>query len=178
MKMNLLNFKNTLTITCACHCHVHCLQSVSCGSGGGNASGADSTASGNDEALIGAGSSFDNPLFSKQFSEYNKTNGLKVNYQSVGSGAGISQLTSKTVDFGASDAPMNGKQDSALTAPAIHIPVTAGAVALSYNLPDVKDTLHLTPDVVAGMFLGTITNGTIRRSPPSTKASNCPLPAS
>ncbi len=62
---------------------------------------------------FGAGSSFDYILFSKQFSEYNKTNGLKVNYQSVGSGAGISQLTNKTVDFGASDAPMNGKQDSA-----------------------------------------------------------------
>jgi phosphate transport system substrate-binding protein len=153
MKMNLLNLKNTLAIVAL----VASTGLVSCGGGGGNASGADSTASGNDDALIGAGSSFDNPLFSKQFSEYNKTTGLKVNYQSVGSGAGISQLTNKTVDFGASDAPMNGKQDSALTAPAIHIPVTAGAVALSYNLPDVKDTLNLTPDVIAGMFLGTIT---------------------
>ncbi|HEY4063287.1 MAG TPA: phosphate ABC transporter substrate-binding protein PstS [Puia sp.] len=129
---------------------------VSCG-GGGSTSGSDSTASSNTDALIGAGSSFDYPLFSKQFSEYNKTNGLKVNYQSVGSGAGISQLTSKTVDFGASDAPMNGKQDSALSAPAIHIPITAGAVVLSYNLPEVKDTLMLSPDVLAGIFLGTIT---------------------
>jgi len=153
MKMNLLNLKNTLAIVAL----VASTGLVSCGSGGGNASGADSTASGNDDALIGAGSSFDNPLFSKQFSEYNKTNGLKVNYQSVGSGAGISQLTNKTVDFGASDAPMNGKQDSALTAPAIHIPVTAGAVVLSYNLPDVKDTLRLSPDVLASIFLGTIT---------------------
>lgn len=131
---------------------------ISCG-GGGSTPGSDSAASGSsdDNILIGAGSSFDNPLFSKQFSEYNKTNGLKVNYQSVGSGAGISQLTNKTVDFGASDAPMNGKQDSALTAPAIHIPVTAGAVVLSYNLPEVKDTLMLSPDVLAGIFLGTIT---------------------
>src|ERR1700743_1273108 len=133
---------------------------VSCG-GGGSTSGSDSTsnAGGNsdDNTLIGAGSSFDYPLFSKQFSEYNKSNGLKVNYQSVGSGAGISQLTNKTVDFGASDAPMNGKQDSALSSPAIHIPVTAGAVVLSYNLPDVKDTLQLSPDVLAGIFLGTIT---------------------
>ncbi|MBS1604832.1 MAG: extracellular solute-binding protein, partial [Bacteroidetes bacterium] len=99
---------------------------VSCGGGGGSTTGADSTASGgssDDNTLIGAGSSFDNPLFSKQFSEYNKANGLKVNYQSVGSGAGISQLTAKTVDFGASDAPMNGKQDSALSGPAIHIPI-------------------------------------------------------
>ncbi|MBS1661960.1 MAG: phosphate ABC transporter substrate-binding protein PstS [Bacteroidetes bacterium] len=131
---------------------------VSCG-GGGSTSGSDSTSNSNsdDNALIGAGSSFDNPLFSKQFSEYNKTSGLKVNYQSVGSGAGISQLTNKTVDFGASDAPMNGKQDSALTAPAIHIPITAGAVVLSYNLPEVKDTLMLTPSVLADIFLGKIT---------------------
>jgi phosphate transport system substrate-binding protein len=151
MKMNLLNLKSALIVAL-----IAITGLVSCG-GGGSTSGSDSTASGNDDALIGAGSSFDNPLFSKQFSEYNKTTGLKVNYQSVGSGAGISQLTNKTVDFGASDAPMNGKQDSALTAPAIHIPVTAGAVVLSYNLPDVKDTLQLSPDVLAGIFLGTIT---------------------
>jgi len=133
---------------------------VSCGGGGGSTSGADSTANaggGDDNTLIGAGSSFDNPLFSKQFSEYNKANGLKVNYQSVGSGAGISQLTAKTVDFGASDAPMNDKQDSALSAPAIHIPITAGAVVLSYNLPDFKDTLKLSPEVLADIFLGKIT---------------------
>jgi len=154
MKMNLLNLKSVFAIVAL----MASTGLVSCG-GGGSTSGSDSTASssGNDDALIGAGSSFDNPLFSKQFSEYNKTTGLKVNYQSVGSGAGISQLTNKTVDFGASDAPMNGKQDSALSAPAIHIPVTAGAVVLSYNLPDVKDTLKLSPDVLAGIFLGTIT---------------------
>jgi phosphate transport system substrate-binding protein len=87
-----------------------------------------------DTELTGAGSSFDYPLFTKMFADYNTTNGIKVNYQSVGSGAGISQLTAKTVDFGATDAPMNGEQDSALPAPACHIPVTAGAVVLSYNL--------------------------------------------
>lgn len=130
---------------------------TSCG-GGGTPSGKDSTSSSStDDALIGAGSSFDNPLFSKLFSEYNKTNGLKVNYQSVGSGAGISQLTNKTVDFGASDAPMNGKQDSAVSSPVLHIPVTAGAVVLSYNLADVKDTLKLSPAVLADIFLGKIT---------------------
>jgi len=110
-----------------------------------------------DKELIGAGSSFDYPLFSKMFSEYNTLTGVKVNYQSVGSGAGISQLTNKTVDFGASDAPLNGKQDSALSAPAIHIPVTAGAVVLSYNLPEVKGVLQLTPSVLADIFLGNIT---------------------
>jgi phosphate transport system substrate-binding protein len=131
----------------------------SCGAGGGSPSGSDSTSSANgeDNTLTGGGSTFDNPLFSKLFSEYNKINGLKVNYQSIGSGGGILQLTNKTVDFGASDAPLNGKQDSAISAPAIHIPVTAGAVVLSYNLPEVKDTLMLSPSVLAGIFLGTIT---------------------
>jgi len=157
MKKNLLSLKSTFTVAALVVASmVTALSLVSCGGGGGGASGTDSTAS-SDDALLGAGSSFDYILFSKQFSEYNKANGLRVNYQSVGSGAGISQLTNKTVDFGASDATMNGKQDSALSSPAIHIPITAGAVALSYNLPDVKDTLNLTPDIIAGMFLGTIT---------------------
>jgi len=121
--------------------------------GSGSTSKADSTA---DNAMIGAGSTFDNPLFSKMFSEYNKLNGMKVNYQSIGSGGGIQQLTSKTVDFGASDAPLNGKQDSALSSPAIHIPVTAGAVVVTYNLPDVKDTLMMTPEVLSKIYLGEI----------------------
>src|SRR6201996_8134255 len=151
MKMNLSNFKGALAVLAL----FASTSLVSCGGGGGNAGGSDSTAT--DDAIIGAGSSFDNPLFSKQFSEYNKVGGLKINYQSVGSGAGISQLTNKTVDFGASDAPMNGKQDSALSAPAIHIPVTAGAVVLSYNLPEVKVALQLTPAVLADIFLGKIT---------------------
>ncbi len=129
---------------------------TSCGGGSGTASGADSTKGGDDNTILGAGATFPNPLYSKMFAEYNKVNGLKVNYQSIGSGGGIQQLTSKTVDFGASDAPLNGKQDSALSAPAVHIPITAGAVVLSYNLPDMKDTLMLTPDVLAKIFLGEI----------------------
>jgi phosphate transport system substrate-binding protein len=133
---------------------------TSCGGGDTGSAKPDSTASaggGDDNTLLGAGSTFDNPLFSKMFSEYNKTNGLKVNYQSIGSGGGILQLTNKTIDFGASDAPMNPKQDSAIGAPVLHIPVTAGAVVISYNLPDVKDTLKLTPAVLADIFLGKIT---------------------
>ena len=156
MKFNLSNIKTSLAAGVVFA--MISVSMVSCGGGSGSASGSDSTASaGSDDALIGAGSSFDYPLFSKMFSEYAKTNGLKVNYQSVGSGAGISQLTNKTVDFGASDAPMNAKQDSAVTAPVVHVPVTAGAVVLSYNLPEVKDTLELTPSVLADIFLGKIT---------------------
>ena len=129
---------------------------ASCNGGGNGTAKADSTTHGDDNTIMGAGATFPNPLYSKMFSEYNKLNGLKVNYQSIGSGGGIQQLTSKTVDFGASDAPLNGKQDSAMSAPAIHIPITAGAVVLSYNLPDLKDTLKLTPDVLAKIFLGDI----------------------
>jgi len=156
MKKNFFSLKSTLAIGVL----IAAVSFTSCGNGGGSDKKTDSTAnsgSGDDNAIIGAGSSFDYPLFSKLFGEYNKTNGVKVNYQSVGSGAGISQLTNKTVDFGASDAPMNGKQDSAVSAPVLHIPVTAGAVVLSYNLPDVKDTLKLIPSVIAEIFLGKIT---------------------
>jgi phosphate transport system substrate-binding protein len=156
MKMNFLNLKSALAMGA-----LLAMVSLSSCNGGGSASEnkSDSAATGNSDAntLIGAGSSFDNPLFSKMFSEYNKSNGLRINYQSVGSGAGIAQLTSKTVDFGASDATMNAKQDSAVSVPVIHIPVTAGAVVLSYNLPEIKDTLNLTPTVLADIFIGKIT---------------------
>jgi phosphate transport system substrate-binding protein len=157
--MKLHSFKIQHSLVAGAFFALFSLSLVSCGGGGGSTSGADSTktASSDDNTILGAGSSFDNPLFSKQFSEYGKTNPLKVNYQSVGSGAGISQLTAKTVDFGASDAPMNGKQDSAVSAPVVHIPITAGAVAIAYNLPDVKDTLKMTPEVLADIFLGKIT---------------------
>lgn len=109
-----------------------------------------------DNTILGAGSTFVYPLFSKIFSEYNKKEGLRVNYQSIGSGGGILQLTNKTVDFGASDAPMNEEQEKKAGAAVIHVPVCAGAVVLSYNLPGVTDTLQLTPEVIAGLFLGTI----------------------
>jgi phosphate transport system substrate-binding protein len=123
------------------------------GSGGSKDS---TSSSGEDNTIMGAGSSFDNPLFSKMFSEYNKTTGLKVNYQSIGSGGGIKGLTDKTVDFGASDAPLSDDQAKTLGVPALHIPVTAGAVVISYNLPEVKDTLMISPEVLAGIFLGDI----------------------
>jgi len=109
------------------------------------------------DAIMGAGSSFDNPLFSKMFSEYDKKTGVRVNYQSIGSGGGIKNLTEKIVDFGASDAPLNDEQTTKIGAPVLHIPVTAGAVAISYNLPGVKASLNLTGNVLAEIFLGNIT---------------------
>jgi phosphate transport system substrate-binding protein len=128
----------------------------SCNNAGTDGKKADST-SGDDNTLLSAGSSFINPLYSKLFAEYNKINGLKVNYQSIGSGGGIQQLTAKTVDFGASDAVLNDEQTAKMTSPAIHIPQTAGAVVLSYNLEGVKDTLKLTPAVLSDIFMGKIT---------------------
>lgn len=112
--------------------------------------------SGEANTLLGAGSTFVYPLFSKQFAEYNKETGLKINYQSIGSGGGILQLTNKTVDFGDSDAPLNEEQTQKMAAPVLHIPMCSGAVVISYNLPDVKDTLQLTPQVLANIFLGKI----------------------
>ncbi|HVW95508.1 MAG TPA: phosphate ABC transporter substrate-binding protein PstS [Mucilaginibacter sp.] len=137
---------------------------VSCG--GNNAkSGSDSTskpdsatASATDaNTLLGAGSTFVYPLFSKLFSEYNKETGIKVNYQSIGSGGGILQLTNKTIDFGDSDAPLNDDQAKKMGADVLHIPMCSGAVVLSYNLPDLKSPLKLTPEVLANIFLGKIT---------------------
>ncbi len=111
-----------------------------------------------DKSLIGAGSSFDYPLFSKMFSEYNKKTGLQINYQSIGSGGGIKNLTEKIINFGASDAPLNDDQAQKLGVPALHIPITAGAVVISYNLPELKAPLKLTAPIIADIFLGKITS--------------------
>ena len=107
--------------------------------------------------LQGAGATFPFPLYSKWMAEYQKANtNVRINYQSIGSGGGIRQITERTVDFGATDAPM--KEDELAKAPAklIHIPTTLGAVVVAYNLEGVTG-LKLTPDVVASMFLGEIT---------------------
>ncbi|MEP6467151.1 MAG: phosphate ABC transporter substrate-binding protein PstS [Parafilimonas sp.] len=136
---------------------------ASCNGGNNSMNGADSTksdaSSGNsdDNTILGAGSTFIYPFFSKAFSVYNQQTGVKVNYQSIGSGGGILQLTNKTVDFGDSDAPLNGEQDSTIGVPVLHIPMCSGAVTISYNVPDLKDTLKLTPAVLANIFLGKIT---------------------
>lgn len=106
--------------------------------------------------LNGAGSTFVYPLFSKLFDEYTKVEpSVTVNYQSIGSGAGIKQIVAKTVDFGATDAPVTDEQLK--EAPGIlHIPVTIGGVAIIYNLPGIKSGLKLSPDVLAAVYLGKI----------------------
>jgi len=107
--------------------------------------------------LNGAGATFPFPLYSKWFSDYSKATGVNINYQSIGSGGGIRQLLDKTVDFGASDAPMNDEQLAKATPSIIHIPTVLGAVVLTYNIPGVTQSLDLTPEVIAGIYLGKIT---------------------
>jgi phosphate transport system substrate-binding protein len=110
--------------------------------------------------LTGAGSTFDYPFFSKAFYEYSQAHpDVTVNYQSIGSGGGIQQFTAKTVDFGASDVPMNADELKRAQDPVVQIPVALGGEAISYNLPGtIKGALKLTPDVLADIYLGKIVN--------------------
>jgi phosphate transport system substrate-binding protein len=109
------------------------------------------------QLINGAGATFPYPLYSKWFSEYNKQNpNIQINYQSVGSGAGIKQLLSKTVDFGASDAPMKDDELASAGAPVVHIPTVLGAVVISYNIPGVTTSINLSSHLIANMFLGKI----------------------
>ena len=105
--------------------------------------------------INGAGATFPFPIYSKWFSAYNKMHPeVQINYQSIGSGGGIKQVTEKTIDFGASDAPMSDEELS--KAPGIqHIPTVMGAVVLVYNVPGLQ-SLRLTPETVAAIFLGKI----------------------
>ena len=112
--------------------------------------------------ITGAGATFPYPFFSKAFYEYTQQHpDVTVNYQSIGSGGGIQQLTAKTVDFGASDVPMNAeevKRAEGSGGPVIQFPTTLGSEAISYNLPMVvKGGLHLTRQALADIYLGKIT---------------------
>jgi phosphate ABC transporter phosphate-binding protein len=107
--------------------------------------------------LNGAGATFPYPLISKWSSEYGKINpNIQINYQSVGSGAGIQQITAKTVNFGASDAPLSEQVYKNLTG-ILQIPETIGAVVVAYNLPGIPKGVNLSGDVIADIFLGKIT---------------------
>jgi phosphate transport system substrate-binding protein len=107
--------------------------------------------------LTGAGATFPYPLYSKWFDSYHQAHAtVTVNYQSIGSGGGIQQLKNRTVDFGASDAPLSVEEEKEMAAPVVHLPMAAGAVALVYNLPSLSAPLKLTPEAIAGLFLGKI----------------------
>jgi len=110
------------------------------------------------DTINAAGATFPAPIYQKWFEEYRKLHpDVQINYQSVGSGAGIRQLTEGTVDFGASDAPMTDEQLAKITkAKILHFPTVLGAVVPTYHIDGVTDTLKFTGDTLGGIFLGTI----------------------
>jgi phosphate transport system substrate-binding protein len=107
--------------------------------------------------LTGAGATFPFPLYSKWVAEYQRRDPrVRINYQSIGSGGGIRQITERTVDFGASDAAMSAELLAKAPGKLLHIPTTLGAVVVTYNVPGVTGALKLSPDVLAGIFLGDV----------------------
>src|SRR5271163_1305832 len=111
------------------------------------------------QKLNGAGATFPYPIYSKWFSEFSaQHSGVEINYQSIGSGGGIRQVTAGTVDFGASDVPMTDAQLKESKVKIIAIPAVLGAVVPIYNLPGVSTELKFSPDVLADIYLGKITN--------------------
>jgi phosphate transport system substrate-binding protein len=121
-------------------------------------SGTNTTPSASSTDLTGAGSTFAYPLYSKWSSDYAAKTGVRINYQSIGSGGGIRQLTEQTVDFGATDGPMSNDELSKAKGGAIlHIPTALGADVLTYNLSGLAAPLKFSSDVIAGIFLGKIT---------------------
>jgi phosphate transport system substrate-binding protein len=108
--------------------------------------------------INGAGATFPYPIYSKWFSEYNKLHpDVEINYQSIGSGGGIRQLTAQTVFFGASDGPMTQEQLQAAPGRVLHFPTVLGAVVPVYNLPDVTQGLNFSGTTLADIYLGKIT---------------------
>jgi phosphate transport system substrate-binding protein len=107
--------------------------------------------------LSGAGATFPYPMYSKWFSEYSKSHsGVEINYQSIGSGGGIRQVTAGTVDFGASDMPMTDKQLQDSKTKILNLPTVLGADVPAYNIPGVTGEVKFTPEVLAGIFMGKI----------------------
>lgn len=108
--------------------------------------------------LNGAGATFPYPIYSKWFDQYTKVDpSVRFNYQSIGSGGGIKQITEQTVDFGASDGPLSDEQLKAAPGHLFHFPTVMGAVVLTYNVEGLGSGLKLTPEAIAGIYLGKIT---------------------
>src|SRR2546427_231368 len=108
--------------------------------------------------INGAGATFPSPIYSKWFDEYYKMHpNVQINYQPVGSGAGIRQISNQTVFFGATDGPMTNDQLLAAPAKILHFPTVLGAVVPVYNIPGVSSDLKFSGTVLANIFLGTIT---------------------
>ncbi len=109
--------------------------------------------------LNGAGATFPYPMYSKWFNEYhNLHSDIQINYQSIGSGGGIRQVTAGTVDFGASDGPMTDEQIAQSKVKLLHVPTVLGSVVPAYNIPGVSQEVKFTPEILAGIFMGKISN--------------------
>ena len=109
--------------------------------------------------INGAGATFPNPIYQKWFSEYhNAHSDVQFNYQAIGSGGGIRQVEAGTVDFGASDGPMTDQQIAESKVKVTHLPTVLGSVVPAYNIPGENEEIKFTPDVLAGIFLGKISN--------------------
>jgi len=106
--------------------------------------------------ITAAGATFPFPIYSKWFQQYKEKSGIQINYQSIGSGGGIKQLTEGTVDFGASDKPMTDKQIGDMKVKPLHFPTVMGAVVPVYNVEGVTKDLRFTGEALAGIFLGNI----------------------
>ena len=110
------------------------------------------------QSLTGAGATFPNPIYTKWFDAYNKKTGIQINYQSIGSGGGIRQFTEGTVDFGATDGPMNESQIQSVGGNVLHIPTVLGAVVVTYNLPALGETkLKFDGNLLVDIFMGRVT---------------------
>jgi phosphate transport system substrate-binding protein len=107
-------------------------------------------------SLTGAGATFPYPIYSKWFDMFHEKTGIEINYQSIGSGGGIQQVKAGTVDFGASDAALSDARLKEMPRTVIHFPTVGGAVVMAYNLPSVRQPLHLTSDVVTDIYRGNI----------------------
>jgi phosphate transport system substrate-binding protein len=133
---------------------------AACGGDGGapDAKGGGSAApsSPGSVTLTGAGATFPAPIYGKWFSDYGQAHGVQVNYQSIGSGGGIQQVTAGTVDFGASDAPMSAEEEAKVPG-ILQLPTVLGAVAVTYNLPGLRQPLKLSGPVLARIFMGGVT---------------------
>jgi phosphate transport system substrate-binding protein len=140
------------------------LVATACGGGDKPSAGAGSSSegasppAGGGAALTGAGATFPNPIYTKWFDAYAKQTGVRINYQSIGSGGGIRQFTEGTVDFGATDGPMTEEQIKSVNGNVLHVPTVLGAVAVTYNLPElVGKPLKFDGATLADVFLGRIT---------------------
>jgi len=129
--------------------------------------------------LNGAGATFPYPIYSKWFNQYHHEHpDIEINYQSIGSGGGIRQVTAGTVDFGASDGPMSDEQLSASKVKIIHLPTVLGAVVPAYNIPGFKGELKFTPEMISGIYLGKISSWNdpaIAKVNPDAKLPNQPI---